>query len=317
MKTLKNTLSRTFKKIKILTHYACRINFKNRPVEKKIIICFDGLFPHGGFVDRLKGIVSFYEISKLLNYKFYVQFDNPFLLNLFLESNKIDWYIDRKEVRWEPFGTKFLYLVNNFEANPLEIVKKSKAETFIVYSNIDYLKTFYPEFTKSELEYKWRENFNELFQKTDYLSNKLNSVEHDKYISIHTRFTSLMGDFSDTTIKILSEDKKQELQSRLHFRVKEIINNSDYKCYVLSDSVNFLNFIKEKEVVYLVEGEPLHMDDFGGVSTLEKHLKTILDFFIIVNSEAVYFLKVEPMYSSSFSKYAAIIGNKPFTTILD
>lgn len=57
------------------------------------------------------------------------------------------------------------------------------------------------------------------------------------------------------------------------------------------------------------------MDDFSNKSTLDKHLKTMIDFFMIVNCEATYFLRVDPMYYSSISKYAAIIGNRPFTMI--
>lgn len=316
MKIFRKRLSRIFNRVKIYAHYFTRISLKGSSKNKKIIICFDGLLPHGGFVDRLKGIVSFYEVSKILGHEFYIQFDDPFHLNLFLKPRKIDWNIDRKKVNWEPFKTKFLYLVNDFKSNPLDIIKHSKAKTFIVYANIDYLKKICPEFTETILEDKWRVNFNELFQKTDYLSHKLNLVEHEKYISIHTRFTSLMGDFVDTTNKVLLEGEKKELLGRLQLKVKEIIQHTRYKCYAMSDSINFLNFINENEPVYLVEGEPFHMDKFDGKSTLEKHLKTILDFFVIANSEAVYFLRINPMYHSSFSKYASIVGNKPFNLVV-
>jgi hypothetical protein len=315
MKNLKNIVRSIVKKIIILTHYFWRINFKNHAEEKKIIICFDGIFPHGGLVDRLKGIVSFYEISTMLSYKFYIQFDHPFDLNVFLKPNKVDWQIDRKEISWNPTRTKFLYLVNKFDINPLHIIKSSKATNFIVYANIDYLKTIHPNSNSDEIEKIWRDRFNELFLKSAYLSNKLDVIEKEKYITCHSRFTSLMGDFVDTTIKLIPDDKKLALLNKLLVIVEGIVNESKYKCYVLSDSVKFLNFIKERVSVYMVEGDPFHMDDFNNESTLDNHLKTMIDFFVIVNSEAVYFLKVDQMHHSSFSKYASIIGNKPFTMI--
>ena len=43
--------------------------------------------------------------------------------------------------------------------------------------------------------------------------------------------------------------------------------------------------------------------------------ETLVDFFMIAESQNVYFLKINPMYSSAFSKYAAIIGNKTFIKI--
>lgn len=315
LKSIKKTLSKNVKKTSFFLHYAKQLSFKTNTSKKRIIICFDGLFPHGGLVDRLKGILSFYEIAKLLDYDFFIQFDNPFNLDTFLEPNQVDWKIEKKDITWHPTKTKLLYIVNNFDAKPLEIITKSEANTFIVYANIDYFKTYYPLEKTEALEYKWRVSFNELFKKTKVLDNKLKGVENKKYIAFHTRFTSLMGDFVDSTTKILPQEQKEKLLQQLQVQVQNIVKGTDYKCYAFSDSVEFLNYIKAKEDVSLVEGNPFHMDNYKGGSTLEGHLKTMLDFFMIVNSEAVYFLKIEPMYHSSFSKYAAIIGDKPFKMI--
>ncbi len=315
VKAIKKRLRKGYKKIIFFWNYKRQLTLKKHRSKKRIVICFDGIFPHGGLVDRLKGIISFYEIAKILDYEFYIQFDNPFNLDAFLEPNIVNWLIDRKTVKWHPSKTKFVYVVNDFDAKPLEIIKKSKADTFIIYANIDYLNTFYPSQDTEILEHKWRTSFNELFKKTKHLNDRLNRVENEKYIALHTRFTSLMGDFVDSSVKVISEAQKQKLLNQLQAEVKHIIEVANYKCYGFSDSIRFLNYIKEKENIHLVEGNPFHMDSFKEDSTIDAHLKTLLDFFMIANSEAVYFLKVAPMYHSSFSKYAAIIGNKPFKMI--
>jgi hypothetical protein len=252
-----------------------------------------------------------------LNYEFYIQFDNPFNLSIFLEPNKVDWNINKQAVTWQPLKTKFLYLMNDFDANPLVTIKNSNANTFIVYANIDYLPKIYNELTQSDLEDKWRTNFNELFQKSPYLEKELRTIKTKKYNCIHTRFTSLMGDFKDTTKITLTGNKKDALLSMLNLKIEEIVNQSKYKCYVFSDSIQFLEFISKNQLAHIVDGVPKHMDNFNEESTLESHLKTILDFFLIANSETIYFLKIDPMYHSSFSKYASIVGNKPFKTILN
>ena len=315
VKSIKKVLRKHVKKTLFYLHYAKQISLKSNTDRKRIIICFDGLFPHGGLVDRLKGIVSFYEIAKLLDYDFYIQFDNPFNLDTFLEPNTVNWLINRSDVTWHPTQTKLIYVVNNFDAKPLESIKKSNANTFIVYANIDYFNTFYPSVNAKTLEDKWRVSFNELFKKSEVLNEKLKGVENEKYIAFHTRFTSLMGDFADSTTKVLSETEKETLLKQLQGEVQSIVKGTDYKCYAFSDSVRFLEDIKTKENVHIVEGNPFHMDNYQGGSTIEGHLKTMLDFFMIANSEAVYFLKIDPMYHSSFSKYAAIIGDKPFKMI--
>jgi hypothetical protein len=315
IKSIKKVLGKQVKKATFFLHYAKQISLKTNTNRKRIIICFDGLFPHGGLVDRLKGIVSFYEAAKLLDYDFYIQFDNPFSLDAFLEPNEVNWFVEKDAIQWNPIKTKLLYVVNNFDAKPLDSIKKSKANTFIVYANIDYFNTYYPSANVKTLEDKWRISFNALFKKSEVLNNKLKTVENEKYIAFHTRFTSLMGDFADSTKKILSETKQEQLLEALQTEVQTIVKATDYKCYAFSDSVRFLSYIKAKENVFIVDGNPFHMDNYQGGSTIEGHLKTMLDFFMIANSEAVYFLKIDPMYHSSFSKYAAIIGNKPFKMI--
>jgi len=181
-----------------------------------------------------------------------------------------------------------LYIVNDFDCNPLNMIQQSKAQTFLVYANIDYANTLYPDLSAKEKEDKWRLNFNELFKKTPLL-------------------TSL----------VLNAAQKEELVLQLQHKIKSILNTSTYKCYGFSDSIRFLETIKEKENIHLVEGNPFHMDNFGDATSIDGHLKTLLDFFMLSESEAVYFLRCGKMYHSSFSKYAAIIGNKPFKIITD
>ncbi len=315
-KNIIKILGKKIKQLKLFNFHAKRFSAK-RYSKKRIIVCFNGVLPHGGLVDRFKGIVSFYEIAKKLDYDFYIQFDTPFDLDIFLEPNMLNWKIDRKNIQYHYSKTKIVYLINNFNTNPLECITKSKAETFLIYANVDYLKTLYPDETSEALEAKWRINFNELFKKTKLLESKITSIEEGKYICFHTRFTTLMGDFIDTTSTVLTSTEKKELVFKLQKKIQVILELSDYKCYAFSDSIHFLNTINAEENVYLVKGSPFHMDNFKKVSNLEGHLKTVLDFFMISKSEKVYFLKIGKMYHSSFSKYAAIVGDKPFEIITD
>lgn len=316
LKNIKRKLGKKAKQLKLLRFHAKQTSNK-RFNKKRIIICFNGQIPHGGLVDRLKGIISFYEIAKVLDYDFFIQFNNPFTLNTFLEPNQVNWQINPENVTYNFKTAKLVYVINNFEVNPLEEIKKSKAETFLVYANIDYLSKLYPQNSKLCLEEKWRNNFNELFKRSELLESKLKTVESNNYIAFHTRFTTLMGDFEDTTALVLSENEKEVLILQLQKKIQILLQNTNSKCYGFSDSIQFLNTIKAKENIYLVEGNPFHMDNFDADASLEGHLKTILDFFMISRSETVYFLKLGKMYNSSFSKYAAIVGNKLFKTITD
>lgn len=310
-KQLKRFLGKKKSAIVLFLHYAKY--FSLRPIRtKEIVVCFDGVLPHGGLVDRLKGIISFYQIAKELGYGFKILFDSPFELATFLEPNNIDWQLKRNEIRWHPTQAKYLYLVNNFNVNPLQLIKKSGAHRFYVYANIDYSKTIYPHSNEEELNAKWRNGFNDLFKKSEFLEEKLNTISTGKFIAFHSRFTSLMGDFKDATSKELSAEEKNRLCHTLLQIINRVKAKEKQNAYLFSDSINFINYIKQNTTINTVEGHPFHMDNFEKSRMVEGHLKTMLDFFMMSKSEKVYFLKVAPMYNSSFSKYAAIIGNTKF-----
>jgi hypothetical protein len=314
LKKIKRFLSKKHKGVIMFFYYLKYFSLK-QPKQKQIIVCFEGLFPHGGFVDRLKGIVSLYQVAKELEYDFKIVFDTPFQLSLFLEPNHLQWALQSKQITWHPTKTKLLYLINNFEANPFQIIKKSKAHQFYVYANIDYSKATFQELGLKNVESKWREDFNELFKKSELLKAKLNELLSEPYIAFHARFTSLMGDFEDTTSKVLSNEAQSELSQTL----LDIINKEkaveNIKAYVFSDSIKFIEYVKTHSDINIVEGNPFHMDNFKKSDDLNNHLKTLIDFFMIANSDQICFLNVKPMYNSSFSKYAAIVGDTNFKVL--
>ncbi len=87
-----------------------------------------------------------------------------------------------------------------------------------------------------------------------------------------------------------------------------------YEIYVLSDSISFLNFVKDNSDYKVLEGKPAHID-FKNAEPNVVHIKTFLDFFFIVNCNKVFQVKKRDMYNSNFSKYAAIVGEKKYEVI--
>lgn len=305
------------KKLLVIIHLSKRNSFNFNVEKQRIIICFDGLFSHGGIVDRLKGIISFYEIAKALDYDFYIHFKNPFELKHFLIPNKFNWEIDEKEMIYSFRSSKILFLMDDFTSNPLKILKQTKAKTIYVYSNRDYLPLLYSSNSENENNMIWRNNFNELFKTSYNLNQKLDLLPKENRIVIHTRFTSLMGDFNDTTSKILDIKSRDELIQKLISKIEKIASNfQDKKIYILSDSHFFLQYIQENTRFNLLSGLPQHIDvkknDFTDKSGI---YKTFTDFFFIVDSDEIFLLRLDDMYNSGFSKYASILGDKNFTLV--
>lgn len=303
----------SIKRLKLTLFHLRKLSLRKSSAKKCIIVCFNGYVPHGGLVDRLKGIISFYEISKILDYDFYIQFDNPFRLEIFLEPNLVNWKIEN--VKWHLLDTELVYVINNFEINPLEKIKSSKANVFLVYANVDYSKIFYPHKDDTQLEKEWNKNFFELFKKSAILEECCNNILVKPYISFHARFANLMGDFVDTTNKVLLDEEKSELCEVLFKEINKVSDTHNHFIYVLSDSTCFINFLKVKMNICTTPGIPFHMDNFKRITNFEGQLKTFIDFFALANSEKVYFLHLKPMYNSSFSKYASIVGNTQYERI--
>ncbi|KAF2334192.1 hypothetical protein [Flavobacterium ginsenosidimutans] len=313
MKLIRKQIARFYKHLVLLKYYSKKIDFSSKPKKTKIIICFDGNLPHGGLVDRLKGIISLYEISKILDFEFKIFFTHPFELTNFLEPNLVDWIIKEEELKYNVFTSKIVYLINDFTA-PLHIFERSKAKTFFVYCNVDYLAGLYPTKNESEIKAIWKNNYSNLFKTSNYLQEKLNVLSSESRIAFHTRFTTLMGDFSDSTKKILSEKEKFDLTQKV---IKAINNRTsqypDKVIYVFSDSDFFLNYVRTNTSYKTLAGVPKHIENNN--SDLDYHSKTFLDFYYLAGSELVFLVAIDQMYYSSFSKYAAIIGEGEFKSI--
>lgn len=311
---LAKKISKWLKKLLLRGFYLKKAVLVSSNSKPQIVVCFDGKVSHGGLVDRLKGIISFYEISKILDFDFKLIFNHPFELSNFLEPNLVDWKADSDDEKFLLFSSKILYLVNEFNTNPLKIIQKSKSKRFFVYSNVDYLAVLYPEKSKIELDEIWRNNYNELFKLSDYLKEKLDFFPSNPYAVFHTRFTSIMGDFSDSVKLVLNENEKQILlQNVIECIDRQVALLNNKEIFILSDSSFFLENIKKRTTYSVLEGTPKHLE-FGNVD-LDFHAKTFIDFYFMINSREVFLIKKDKMYNSNFSKYAAIIGNSNFKVL--
>jgi len=315
---LKKEIKKALVKGKIFCHYFNKISFSSQPEKKQIIIVFDGIFQHGGLVDRLKGIVSFYQIAQKEGIDFKIYFKHPFELNFFLEPNLFNWNATEDDLKWNPLNTKILYLIDNFKINPKEFISKSNKKKFIVYANIDYSNTIHEALDLSEQNNLWRTSFHELFKKSDYLDRVLSSTaSNNTTIAIHTRFTSILGDFKDTTKREVSDERKTAIITVLKKSILEIAKeNPGKEICVFSDSILFLNEIKLNTHYKVFDGIPKHIDfDKKKENAIEEHQKTFTDFFAIAENDKVFLLKTKEMYNSAFGKYAAILGNCDFKII--
>ena len=313
-----------FKKISLLKFNWKYHSWRNTKNKKQVIICFDAYGLHGGLVDRLKGIISVYYLSKIYGYDFKINFTHPYHLQDYLIPAAYDWYTDIKDLSWNVFNTKFIDARNTDTELALiqKTFKKGKRKIFI-YTNIDFL----PQIIKKAAESNviWSNLFSELFSFSPNLIERVDSYSTEYHISssavgIHTRFTTLLGDFEDVTERWLSSSEQVILMQKVWCQIKELYIKENWNQLILfSDSIRFLEFAKFKNAennaidLIILPGNPSHSDRSSVIT--DGYFKSFLDFMMMSRLSAMYSLVTDKMYPSAFPAYAAKLADSPFRLI--
>src|SRR5574344_684677 len=130
------------------------------------VFMVDGVIPHGGMFDRLKGIMTIYAIAKVQKKSFKIYWTYPFELSKYLEPNEYDWTVSDNEMKYcYPFSRP-LIAYGEIE-NPCRLFKNRNSETHFYYG--------YDSLMKVNLRYSslfdWGELYRELFKPTAYLQH--------------------------------------------------------------------------------------------------------------------------------------------------
>ncbi len=282
------------------------------PIGRSIVFYCNGVVPHGGMVDRLKGIISCYELARLEGLDFRIVYTSPVDLGDFFVSGTHDW--TQPKEGFNPFYSRVCYYMDDFNTDLREVVRSRRVRRFCFFYNINALKRWYPDLDKESLDAKWRSAFHTLFVPTAMLSGRLLSVQ-ERYICCHARFTSLMGDFRDTTKAVLTEKEKETLIRQVLDMIEQIKAENQYPVYVLSDSQRFLAHCEALQGIRILPGEPGHVGVVGTADPNEAFTKTWIDFDFLSRAESVYLLLGARMYNSDFSRYAALLGQARFEVV--
>lgn len=284
--------------------------------EKEVIFMVDGRMHHGGIGDRLRGIISTYDVCKKLGIIFKINFVFPFPLQDFLEPNQVDWEIKESDISYNSEDTLAIFCGSNgtHVERPFQrrwFVKnfKKKFKQVHIYTNAILVKprTF-------------QQHFNELFRMTPILEDSVRQHQKEignKYIAITCRFQQLLGDFKEGDYEILNPEERSSLMQAAAHEIEKIhqAQSKDLPILLTSDSISFLHYMKEqKTYIHIIEGKLVHMD-YSSESATQLHLKSFTDLMMLSRAEKIYLLKSPKMYNSGFPRIAAMIGNKPFKLV--
>lgn len=276
-----------------------------------IVYIADGSMLHGGLSDRLRGCVSLYYIAKKMKVSFKIYFVSPFRIEDYLMPNKYDWLIDDSKMDFSQ-NTNVIYIYNRdlpfehaFQERYLikRVVRDAQNH---IYTNIDLGDKCFSRL------------FHELFKPTDKLSNLL-SENYEKiggeYIAMVYRFQQLLGDFKEGNYPVLKQEKRQNLMEQCKNAINMLHKeNPDEKILITSDSITFLEYVKDIDYVSIIEGRVYHMD-YHTVSQDLPYIKSFLDLFMLAKAKKIYLVKTSIMYNSGFAKRASFIHNVPYKVL--
>jgi hypothetical protein len=287
--------------------YNSSLNFSNREA-KSIIFCVNGWGYHGGWTDRLKGLISTYDFAISNGYAFKIWYDFPCELNEILSPN-YNWTCKNIDKEYNPFKDRIFYFIDRKD-DPLQNQKKLSNRKNFIYYNVDNIKN----------QLKWKKNYDELFLgnlKIQLLVKKKLTV-NKKNIAFVFRFLNHLGDFKLDRRRGLSEKRKEALIKSYIYKVNEYIGKNlagtETVIYVFSDSDLFIKSIIS-EIPYLkninsVDRNFIHYNNQSTQKAKQTLERTFTDFiFLGLCSEIHHFVDNKYLYPSGFPKYASIVGN--------
>ena len=293
-----------------------RFRAKNRifPQEQTLIFFTEEGKWHGGFCDRMKGIVSLFHFCLCKNIKFKINYEFPFCLSGFLQPNEYDWIINRNEISFHRQEAKYMNLIGDQSLKRLKNLKSQKQ--IHALANRDVVSLLNSEYAT---DYTWGELFKKLFKPIEKLQNAIDEhikIINGNYICAVFRFQNLLDDFQEYKYQPLKEIEQTGLIEKCKKAVLTLRNKETIKkILVTSDSTKFLNAVLDLENVFAFPSKVVHIDCVENEDN-NVYMKSFLDFYLLLESEKIFSIGADKMYDSDFPRYAAKVNNIPFERIL-
>ncbi|SDD87832.1 hypothetical protein [Niabella drilacis] len=279
------------------------------------LLLVDGGIYHGGFADRMKGIVSCFAFCRQNDIPFRIHYTFPFPLDDFLVPNEYDWTLKNDEFITRNFAqAKYLNLVGSSSIKRLTQLKKGKQQVHC-YANRDVLEQLNTYYHTHQV---WGDLFRQLFRPAAALQQELNNKREQLpagYTGVAFRFQNLLGDFEEYKTVPLVPEEQSELIDRCRSFLVRFQQQLQMPLFVTSDSYIFSQSLSGLENIYCFPAQNLHLDH-QHIHPSATYLKSFIDFFLLSESRKVYAAGTKQMYATEFPVYAARLNGRPFERLL-
>ena len=285
-----------------------RFKLRLRKAKKRNVLyfVFEPHRNHPGLADRLKAVISLYNLAKANGYDFKFYFKTPFALSDYLMP-KYNWEMSLSDLEYSLLDTK---IINETNWHKISTLRPNKQYHCYNYAGNDIPWKF------EDTGYYWHELFQELFQPSVLLRQAYEALNiTDKhYVSVQFRFVNALEQFEGYTFfdnHLKTEEERQSLIQKCRDCISDIISENEGKTvYVFSDSKTFLDAIEDMPV------KVLNHDNLGHTGVKQQQattLKTFLDLYVMSQSEKIYRVRAKELYNlSCFALLASRMNNVPF-----
>ncbi|WP_300599662.1 hypothetical protein [Niabella sp.] len=275
----------------------------------------DGRNFHGGFADRMKGIISCFAFCHQNKIPFRIHYTFPFTLTDFLIPNTYDWTLQKDEViAAQITDVTYLNLVGSSSIERLLHLKNGKKQVHC-YANRDVINALNAHY---HTQHTWGDLFRQLFRPAEILEQELQkkrSLLPARYIGMAFRFQNLLGDFQEYQVAALPEAEQRALMEQCRNFLIRFRQQVNVPILVTSDSYRFSQSLAGLEQLYCFPEQNHHLDLRTNLPRTA-YLKSFTDFFLLSESQKVYAAGTEKMYRTEFPVYAARLNERPFERIL-
>lgn len=281
---------------------------------KQIICMYDGRMDHGGIADRLRGVVSAYDVAQKMGYDFRIYFCHPFRLEDYLVPAQHDWRITADELCYNTKDAEPMFCGSNgtwvepfFQRLWFEKRFREAHKQLHVYTNALLLP-------RSK---RYGVLFQQLFKPSERLEQALKSYSQPLqggYVTMSLRFIGLLDDFAERDAHHIAPAEQERLMERCVSKISELHQQQapDMKVLLTSDSTRFLSYAARRlNFVHYIPGNVVHID-YQEHTDDDVNLKLFVDMLMISRARQAFLLQTGSMYNSGFPRRAAQITGIPF-----
>ncbi len=261
---------------------------------------------HPGLMDRMKAIVGVYYIAKENNMDFYLLHSASFDLRKYLLPNNVSWKCEESDMSDSLFDTQ-VFQYNPYSEVP-QLLDKNKQYHCFEYIGRNILELSYTP----NWERLWKQYYDQLFTPSEHLKRMITENRPAKhFVGVHVRFVNAleMVEVSNVNSR-LDDEKANELVKQCTEAILQIQEAEKKQVVVFSDSTYFLRHIENIGVLTLGVHNIEHISFTSNEEGVDR---TFLDAYMLSEADCIYAIQGNVLYASAFSKYAAIIGGKPYT----